>query len=135
VGSSETPPKARKGDLVLVESISRNAYSMAAYQEARDAGRQLPETTASYQFGIVDSATRDGEVKTWRHLGESNCAAVIRYQRRWVTSAKTIDVNAVLTAAKTHHWPGHPDSPMPFPSLKDAIDVARPFLRRPAEVS
>lgn len=129
-----TTAKARKGDLILVEDISRNSWSVAAREEAKNAGRTLPDTETRYQFGIVDSATREGEVKTWRQLSGGEALVSTGYaqpmgqSRRWVLSAKQIDVTGVLKAAQAHHWPGHPDSPRPFNSYEQAREVARPFL-------
>lgn len=126
--------KARKGDLILVEDVSRNHYSVAAYAEAKAAGRTLPDTTTTYRFGVVASATREGEVKSWRGLGYGDEPVAggypmpIRNERRWVMSAKQVDIAGVLIAAKAHHWPGHPDSPMPFDTFDEAKAVAKPYL-------
>lgn len=126
--------KARKGDLVLVEQVSRNYWSVAAVQEAKAAGRKLPETETSYQFGVVDSATRDGVIKTWREVGYGDdlltggralpFLTFDSFVRCWVLSAKKVDVDAVLRAAKAHHWPGHPGQPKPFDSFDEAQQIA-----------
>jgi hypothetical protein len=131
---SETT-KARKGDLILVERVSRNCYSLAAYAEAKAAGRTLPDVETDYQFGVVASATRDGQVKTWRSIGWGDellnaSDQPIRYDRRWVKSAKCVDVTGVLVAAKAHHWPGHPGQPMPFDTFEQARDFARKFASK-----
>lgn len=128
-----TTAKARKGDLILVEEVTRNHYSAAAHAEAKAAGRTLAEVEKRYKFGVVASATREGEVKTWRQVGygeevTSHYAQPIGYANRWVLSAKAIDVVGALTAAKAHHWPGHPDQPRAFDSFDEARDLARPFL-------
>jgi len=118
---------ARKGDLVLVETVERS-YRIGA-----------PSTeTTSYSFGLVHSATRDGVVKKWSGVGYgdelvSDVGVKLRPgQRIWVLPKTEIDVAAVLQAAKTHHWPGHPGQPMPFESLDEARDVARPHQLRKA---
>lgn len=132
-----TTTKARKGDLILVETVSRNYYSHAAYEEAKAAGRTLPTTTTKYEFGVVDSATREGFVKTWRAVGYGDALTsdgytqkIVTYpiERWWVMTAKTIDVEGVLRAAKAHHWPGHPGQPKAFDTLDEAKQVAKPFL-------
>ncbi len=126
--------KARKGDLILVEEVTVNHYSVAARTEAEQAGKPLPDRTTSYRFGVVDSATRDGQVKTWRQVGFGDelisvgYAQPIRHHRRWVMPAKQTDVTAVLTAAKAHHYDGHPGQPKPFDSFAEAQAVARPHL-------
>ena len=127
--------KARKGDLVLIERTEHCHWSLDARAEARAAGRELPETTTAYTFGVVASATRDGVVKTWRPVGYGAdlvsggyARPLLPRERAYVIPAKTIDVTGVLRAAKEHHWPGHPDQPKPFDSLDEAKLVARPFL-------
>jgi hypothetical protein len=121
--------KTRKGDLILVERIDRDYYTD---------GRGVVERT-SYVFGIVASATRDGTPKTWHSLGYGADLIAEGYaqpvnsrlvHRFWVMSAKDIDVTGVLRAAKAHHWPNHPDQPMPFDSLDEAKAAARPYLIR-----
>jgi len=125
--------KARKGDLILVEQVTANFYSVAAHAEAKAAGRTLPAVTTEYQFGAVASATREGEVKTWRAVGWgeallSGHAEPIRYARRWVMTAKQIDVTGALIAAKGHHYAGHPGQPKPFGTYAEARECVRPFL-------
>lgn len=126
--------KARKGDLILVEETTRNYYSVATYAEAKAAGQTLPESETTYQFGVVASATKEGEVKAWSQLAwgdeliNASSSRPIGHSRRWVMSAKTIDVAGVLTAAKSHHYPGHPGQPKPFSSFDEAKRLAQPFL-------
>lgn len=131
------PAKARKGDLILVELTTRNHWSLSAVREARDLGRELPDTVTTYQFGIVASATRDGQAKTWSPIGFGDaliCSGPGRElgvnQRRWVLSAKDVDVTAALTSAKAHHWPGHPDHPRAFDSYRDATRALQEHLPR-----
>jgi hypothetical protein len=126
---------AHKGDRILVEDVTANHYTTTAHAETQAAGRTLSDTTTTYTFGLVASATREGEVKTWRRIGYGDelttggYAEPIRYQRRWVLSAKQVDVAGVLTAAKAHHWPGNPDQPQGFDSFDEAKAVAKPFLK------
>jgi hypothetical protein len=119
--------KARKGDLILVGTVH------ASYVIGQ--GRQ---ETLSYDFGVVASATRAGLAKSWRQLGygdELLGGAVVPVpaqsfsdKRVYVVSASAIDVDAVLRAAKAHHWPGHPGQPRGFDTLSGARECARPFV-------
>lgn len=115
---------ARKGDLILVETVN-STYVI---------GQGRSEST-EYRFGVVGSATRDGAVKTWLGLayGESDLladyAVPIRYARHWTGSAKDVDVEAVLRDAKAHHWPNHPGQPMAYATKKDALAVVRKHRR------
>ena len=114
--------KARKGDLVLIERTERS-YVI---------GQPSTERT-TYEFGVVHSATRDGVVKTWSSLGygdelvSSYGRQMTHRERAYVMPKSDIDVAAVLGAAKAHHWPGHPGQPMPFDSVEEARELARPF--------
>lgn len=128
------PTKARKGDLILVERVSHNHWSLAAYEEARAAGRTLPDTETDYTFGVVASATRDGVAKTWHSVGWGDELVSTGYaqpvasrlvNRYWIQPAKQVDVEAVLRAAKAHHWPNHPGQPRAFDTLDEAIEVAK----------
>jgi hypothetical protein len=121
--------KVRRGDVILVERVDRDYYTD---------GRGVVERT-SYAFGVVASATRDGVPKAWHPVGYGDELVAEGYaqpvnsrlvNRFWVLSAKDIDVTGVLRAAKVHHWPDHPDQPMPFDSLDEAKAAARPYLRR-----
>ncbi len=113
--------KARKGDLVLVERVTRDFVI----------GQGSQQRTA-YDFGLVASATREGVVKTFRAVGWgdsllSESAEPIRHARCWVMYAKTVDVNGVLVAAKAHHWEGHPGQAKAFDTFDDAKAVAARF--------
>jgi hypothetical protein len=115
--------KARKGDLIVVERAERS-YVI---------GQPSTETT-TYHVGIVHSATREGDVKTWCALGYgdelvSPYGQTVKYARRWVMPAKEIDVDAALRAAKAHHWEGHPGQPKPFDSLDAVKETLRPAKR------
>lgn len=121
-----TITKARKGDLILVERTERNSWSTAAVAEAQAEGRELPETSACYSFGVVTSATREGHVNTYRLVGASNdlesggsgFGVRIRYL---LVSAKNIDVDGVLKAVEAR--------PV-FNALDEAQAIARAFLIR-----
>lgn len=123
----------RKGDLILVERVSRNSYSVAAHLEAKAAGCELPSSDTSYTFGVVASATRDGIVKTWQAVGyrdellSTYAQPIGTGERHWTMPRKAVDISAVLAAAKAHHWPGHPGQPRPFATLEEATAVARSF--------
>jgi hypothetical protein len=114
--------KARKGDLVLIERTERS-YVI---------GQPSTEST-TYEFGVVHSATRDGIVKTWSSLAYGDelihdyGRPLTHRERAYVMPKSDIDVTAVLEAAKAHHWPGHPGQPMPFDSIEEAKETARPF--------
>lgn len=114
--------KARKGDLVLVERTERS-YVI---------GQPSTERT-TYEFGVVHSATRDGVVKTWSNIGYGDELVSVygrpltRAETTYVMPKSDINVTATLEAAKAHHWPGHPGQPMPFDSIDEAKDLARPF--------
>jgi hypothetical protein len=112
--------KARKGDLVLVEVLNRTYVIGAGTSERTE-----------YRYGVVHSATRDGQIKTWSELGfgdqlHSDYGQPLR-GRSWVLPKADVDVESVLKAAKAHHWPDHPGQPMPFDSFDAARDVARPY--------
>jgi hypothetical protein len=113
--------KARKGDLVLVERTDRT-YAIGKDNTAR----------TTYHYGVVHSASRDGVVKTWSALGYGDDMVsdvgqkVSHRETVRVMPRAEVDVDAVLHAAKAHHWPGHPGQPMPFDSFDEARDVARP---------
>jgi hypothetical protein len=129
-----TATKARKGDLILVEQITRNFWSLDTRTEAQAAGRELPEVETSYTFGVVASATKDGQVKTWYAVGwgedlVSVCHQPIGYGRRWVVSTKDIDVESALRLAKEHHWPGHPGQPRSFATFDEAKHAVAPAAR------
>ena len=129
---SETSP-ARKGDLILVEYRSRPHYTARVLVEAKARGRTLPDVQTEYVFGMVASTTRDGEVRTWRETGFGDqllmtAAQQIGRDRHWVLSAKMIDVAAALTAAKAHHWPGHPGQPQSFETFEQAHQAVLPLL-------
>jgi hypothetical protein len=122
--------RIRKGDLILVERVDRDYYTD---------GFGVIERT-SYEFGVVAAATRDGVAKTWCGVGWGDNLISDGYaqpvasrsiSRHWVLSAKEIEVEGVLRAAKAHHWPNHPDQPMPFASLDDAKAAARPHVIQP----
>ncbi len=119
--------EARKGDLILVE-VTERSYAI---------GQPNTERT-TYRFGVVHSATRDGEVKTWSQVGYGDQLVsdygqkLHRGERAYVMPKAGIDVPAVLRAAKEHHWPGHPGQPMPFDSIDEAREAARPFKRAAA---
>jgi hypothetical protein len=125
--------KARKGDLILIETVTRNSYSVAARMEAKAAGRELSQEDTTYTFGVVASATREGYVKSWSSVGYGDelvstyAMPIGTKERRWVVGQKDIDVPAAMKAAKAHHWDGHPGQPQPFDSLKEATDTVRPF--------
>jgi hypothetical protein len=126
--------RARKGDLIIVETISRNAYSVAAEREARDAGRELARTVTSYGIGVVASASREGVVKAWSPVGWGGKLIgpdgdPLRGRRCWSLSSQEVDVAGALTAAKAHHWPGHPGQPKDFDTLAEAREVIRPFVK------
>lgn len=135
--ATATENKARKGDLILVERVSHNHWSLAAREEAKAAGRTLADTDITYEFGIVASATRDGVAKTWQSLGYgdallSGYAEDVKSRlvnRYWIQPAKRVDVEAVLRAAKAHHWPNHPGQPKAFDTLDEAKAVAKPHLK------
>jgi hypothetical protein len=128
------PIKARKGDLILIERVDHNYYSVAAHEEAKAAGRELPDTETTCTFGVVASATRDGQPKTWYSVGWGDELVSTGYaqpvmsrlvNRYWVQPAKQVDVEAVLHAAKAHHYPNHPGQPKPYDTFEEARDVAR----------
>ena len=112
----------RKGDLIIVEHTTHD-YVIGQGRTER----------VEFRVGVVASATRDGVAKSWFDIGWgdellSGYAQPVRSgDRARVVSAKEIDVPAVLAAAKEHHWPGHPGQPMPFGSLDEVRDLARPF--------
>lgn len=109
--------KARRGDLAVLEV------------ESRDGGR----ISTWYDVAKVTSVTRDGLVKTildaWGTIAPVERRVGLRAVH--VLSAQRIDVDAALRAAAEHHWPGHPDQPMPFDTLDDVRNTLRPFKKEP----
>lgn len=126
---------ARKGDLILVETVHRD-YVIG--QGAR--------VSTEYQFGVVASATRDGMVKTWAAVGWGDDLVstdfrgrwvgqdIARAARYWVVPKADVDVDGVLAAAKAHHWPGTPGQPKEYDSLDEARAVAKQHRRESAGV-
>lgn len=119
--------KARKGDLVLVERTEHVYYT------------DKPSTDrTTYEFGMVHSATREGVVKTWSSLGYGEQLVseygrpLTRHEKAYMMPKAEIDVEAVLWAAKAHHWPGHETQPMPFDSFETAREIARPHRKQVA---
>lgn len=115
--------EARKGDLILIERVEIISSLIEPRRER-----------TTYEYGMVASATRDGVVKSWHMLGwgdeivTTHNAPLPRHSRMWVMPAKGIDVTAALTAAKAHHWDGHPNQPKPFDSLEDAKNAVRAYV-------
>ena len=118
---------ARKGDLILIGTVHRSYVIGQGSEESLD-----------YTYGVVASATRGGEVKTYYAVGFGDDQLSPYAQpvppsarvecRVYVMSAAEIDVMAVVRAAKAHHWPDHPGQPRGFDTLSEARAVARPFL-------
>lgn len=115
--------KAKKGDLVVIERTIRDYV----------AGQRGITERTDYVFGVVDKVNRDGVVQTYRTPGygdeliSANPMPVMPREKARVLSAQTVDVAAVLAAAKAHTYPNS-DTPMPFKSLKEAQDLARPHV-------
>jgi hypothetical protein len=127
------PIKGRKGDLILIERVNHNHWSLAAREDAKAVGRTLMEVETTYEFGVVASATRDGQPKTWHSVGWGDELVSTGYaqpvmsrlvNRYWIQPAKQVDVEGVLRAAKAHHYPNHPGQPKPFDSLSEAVGIA-----------
>lgn len=119
--------KARKGDLIVVE---RTECDFVLGQ---------PTERTTYQLGMVASATREGVVKSWFRPGYGDQlvneyqSVLARNERAaYVVPKSGIDVAAVLTAAKDHHWPGHPGQPMPFDTVEEVREIARPHRKATA---
>lgn len=123
--------KTRRGDLVLIERTERTY------------GIGVPSTERiTYSFGVVASATRDGVMKSWYSVayGDGDQSPVSEYQQvltrneraAYVVPKASIDVMAVMWAAKAHHWPDHPGQPMPFDSVDVAREIARPHRKQVA---
>lgn len=124
---SAAPVKARRGDLAVLVSVRQDFVIGQG-------------SSVSTQVDVVQvaSVTREGVVKAVRSVWRDSTPLPLA---RWphanpqvlLVSRDRIDVEAALTAARAHAWPGHPDQPMPFDSVEEARDLLRPFLTASAE--
>jgi hypothetical protein len=124
---------ARKGDLVAVEERISISYATP--------GRRTERFTV-WTLGKVASASRDGQVTKWFPIGwgdqlhSDSPRAIDHMSARVVCSAKNLDVDAVLQAAKRDHsWPGHPNQPQSFATLEELKAFVAPFLSTHEEKS
>jgi hypothetical protein len=119
--------KARRGDVVLIVRTTRDYIIGQAARERTDCS-----------FALVSSITRDGMVKKVRRIAygsdvlESAPSDLGLHDRVYVLPATDVDVTGLLAAAKAHHWPDHPNQPMPFGGVDEARELARPFRKEVA---
>lgn len=111
--------QAKRGDLIVRVSTPHTHTIGAA-----------TDTRKRVEILEVTNVTRDGMVKAARDIAYDNRAAIPR--ERWlnveqvyVIPAADVDKPAVVAAVKAHHYPGHPDQPMPFASVAEVKALLR----------
>jgi hypothetical protein len=112
--ASETLGRARRGDIAVLEIRAHDG---------------IP---TRWEIHRVTSITREGVVKAtvdpWPNSAPVPYARLFA-ARCHIASAATVDADAVMAAARAHHWPGHPDHPMSFDTFEAARDVVKAHRR------
>lgn len=114
-------PGAR-GDLLVVERMT-SSFVLGEGHKLR----------TSYEAGRVTSITRERLAKRVEIPGYSGSWLTVElngtlgYGRTWIEPKANVDVERALEAVRAHHWPGHPDSPMPFETLAEIVELLRSF--------
>lgn len=111
-------PPARKGDLAIVKR--RRSYTGSAGHVE----------THTYEVGRVRKTTRLGDITEVDLVGLSGTTDIARRtDYNWVQvltePASRVDVDAVMSDARKHHFAGHPNHPKPFDDLSDIIEIAK----------
>jgi hypothetical protein len=104
--------EAKRGDLVVIETTG--SYTTSTFE-------RVP--MSFYDFGVVSTVTREGEVKAWRTPagGTRKRRNDVRGQRFLLISADKIDARAALAAVgevPPHQWR----------DIAHVREVLRPFL-------
>lgn len=112
-------PKAKKGDLVVIETKSTRYIS----------GEGSREVT-SVHIGVVASVNRDGVVTSWsRNVSGSNPMKVTNRDKTFKLEAERVDVRAAIETAQANPWPHSPGNKgKPFDSLAEARAAVAPHL-------
>lgn len=112
-------PKARKGDLVVVEETT-NDYTIGKGSEER----------TTVHVGVVTSTDRDGRVTGWsRNADGSYPQKVTNRQKTLKLEAERVDVAAAIAAAQDNPWSHDPSKKgMPFRSVEEARAAVRPHV-------
>lgn len=112
-------PKARKGDLVVVEETS-SSYTI---------GKGSEEQTTVH-VGVVTSTDRDGRVTGWsRNADGSYPKKVSNREKTYKLEAERVDVAAAIETARANPWPHNPEAKgKPFASLAEARAAVAPHL-------
>lgn len=79
---------------------------------------------------MIAGLTRDGEIRTYRPVATPQDWDV-PVARAWRQIDRLVDVEPVdhgraIAIAQGHTYPGHPDSPCPWESLREAREALRP---------
>jgi hypothetical protein len=118
----ETKPfSAKKGDLVVVTRTTRD-YVIGKGSEER----------TEVIVGIVESASRDGSVKTFKAAGWGSVDRIRTGDKVMGLSAKQIDVAKVMEAAGRNTYPNS-TTPKAFDSLEEVRALSKPFLLKEGE--
>lgn len=118
---TNTPIKARRGDLAVIE---RRTSTVMVH------GRT--EQTYAYDVVLVTSITRTGEVKAIKEIQWGDAVAVKSVARITglesvrIISKDVVNVPEVIARVQTHTYPGH-GTPMPYKSLQAVREAIRPF--------
>jgi hypothetical protein len=111
--------KAKRGDAIAIVT------------ESRDYVIGRPSSTATrVEVGIVTSITRDGVVKAFRNTWSESpqpIERVVGFKQCIVIPSDVVSPADVMTVAKAHHWPGHPNQPKAFDSLEALREALKPY--------
>jgi hypothetical protein len=117
--------KAKRGDLIVIETVQRDYVIGQASTERR-----------LFEVYEVAGLFRDGRVRTVREVAWSgNRAQEVEGRRRvlglvntYLLPAVGVDKPAVIEAVKAHTYPGS-NIPMPFSSLDEIRTLIKPHQR------
>lgn len=112
-------PKAKKGDLVVVEETS-SSYVI---------GKGSEEST-TVRVGVVTSTDRDGRVTGWSPNADGSYPRKVDHrQKTYKLEAERVDVAAAIEAAAANPWPHKPEAKgKPFTSIAEARAAVAPHL-------
>lgn len=110
-------PKARKGDLVVVEETSSSYVLGEGTRESTDV-----------RVGVVTSTDRDGRVTGWSTNADGSYPQKVTHrQKTYKLEAERVDVPAAMQAARENRWPGGQEG-RPFSSVDAAREAVRPHV-------
>lgn len=112
-------PKAKKGDLVVIEETS-SSYIIGKGSEE--------ETTV--RVGIVTSTDRDGRVTSYSTNADGSYPQKVgNRQKTYKLEQERVDVQGAMAAAAANPWPHKPEAKgKPFASLAEARAAVAPHL-------